>query len=331
MIPRARPLALGALALVLASSLAAGCLFTSADDCTLTLGFGEACSGASGSGAGSGGSKDAGHPDAPIPCSTASDCPDPPEGPCHDRGKAVCKGGACALEFTPGDATTQRLGDCRRATCDAAGTMVEVNDDGDPHGDGNVCTTDSCAAGVVQNVFKGAGAPCSTTAFDGWCQLDPESGVPACVVCREDADCSGTTPKCERGQCVPDHCTDGVRDLDEPSLDCGGVDCAPCLDGKPCNAASDCASGVCMGLVCQAPECNDGVKNGVETALDCGGFCSPCADGDACAQDSDCQSGVCAAMNVALSECAAPLCTDGVKNGMETGVDCGGLCAPCGP
>jgi hypothetical protein len=38
----------------------------------------------------------------------------------------------------------------------------------------------------------------------------------------------------------------------------------------------------------------------------------------------DCASGVCSG-----KKCAAPTCTDGVKNGSEADVDCGGTCPAC--
>ena len=46
---------------------------------------------------------------------------------------------------------------------------------------------------------------------------------------------------------------------------------------------------------------------------------SPCSDGKACAVASDCLSMVCTG-----GACATPGCHDGVKNGTETDVDCGG-------
>ncbi len=72
--------------------------------------------------------------------------------------------------------------------------------------------------------------------------------------------------------------------------------------------------------------CFDGVKSLGESDVDCGGQCAGCADGKACVGNPDCASGVCQS-----SVCAAPTCTDGVKNGDETGTDCGGTTCPgCG-
>lgn len=65
--------------------------------------------------------------------------------------------------------------------------------------------------------------------------------------------------------------------------------------------------------------------NAGETDVDCGGPCAPCDAQQGCEGAPDCASGVCAG-----GACAAPSCTDAVRNGDESGVDCGGAtCAPC--
>ncbi|CAF1117654.1 unnamed protein product [Adineta ricciae] len=122
-------------------------------------------------------------------------------------------------------------------------------------------------------------------------------------------------------------CNDHVKNGDEIDVDCGGS-CLPakqCGDGLKCNNASDCISGVCISSVCQVPNCNDGVANGNETDIDCGGSChsiKKCNDGEKCNGVLDCNSGVCTS-NI----CQTPTCNDSVKNGNETGIDCGGWCA----
>lgn len=62
-----------------------------------------------------------------------------------------------------------------------------------------------------------------------------------------------------------------------------------------------------------------------ETGIDCGGpDCDRCGLGEACSTASDCQQGDCL-----LGYCQEPGCMDGVKNGLETGKDCGSGCMPC--
>ncbi len=124
-------------------------------------------------------------------------------------------------------------------------------------------------------------------------------------------------------------CSDGVKNGDETGVDCGGT-CAPakrCADGAACRSGNDCASSACNGT-CQAPSCADGVKNGTETGFDCGGSCAPvkkCGTGVACTVNGDCVSDACAG---GLCAASSAQCGDGVQNGTETGIDCGGSCAP---
>jgi hypothetical protein len=63
-----------------------------------------------------------------------------------------------------------------------------------------------------------------------------------------------------------------------------------------------------------------------------------CPDGTGCVVDADCDSGVCClgaantatcpcpSATCAVNTCLAPSCSDGVLNGGETDVDCGGSC-----
>ena len=79
--------------------------------------------------------------------------------------------------------------------------------------------------------------------------------------------------------------------------------------------------------------CSDGKRNGHETAIDCGGFngmtaCPPCDVGQACLVINDCITRICLKGKCAASLPAAN-CHDGIKNGAETDVDCGGVCCVC--
>jgi hypothetical protein len=81
------------------------------------------------------------------------------------------------------------------------------------------------------------------------------------------------------------------------------------------------------------PSCTDGVRDNDETDVDCGGGsfdgnppCPPCADGKMCKVGTDCVDKVCGSDLT----CSAPTCTDGLENGAETDVDCGGgTCPTC--
>ena len=126
----------------------------------------------------------------------------------------------------------------------------------------------------------------------------------------------------------PCSCFDTVKDGTETSTDCGGSACPGCGAGQPCIVGTDCVSGKCPGGVCAS--CPDGIKNGKETAVDCGGgACPRCIPGKHCLVADDCTSSVCKAAGCPGITCQAPNCNDGVKNGTETGIDCGGPCQPC--
>ncbi|MGE3634829.1 MAG: fibrinogen-like YCDxxxxGGGW domain-containing protein, partial [Sandaracinaceae bacterium] len=122
---------------------------------------------------------------------------------------------------------------------------------------------------------------------------------------------------------APPTCTDGVRNLDETDVDCGGIVCAGCPVRSACRVDSDCGAGDCVRGFCQAAHCGDGTRSGTETDADCGGpACLACGDGAMCAMDRDCV-GTCDA-----ATCVS--CADGTRNQGESDVDCGGpACGGC--
>jgi cysteine-rich repeat protein len=64
---------------------------------------------------------------------------------------------------------------------------------------------------------------------------------------------------------------------------------------------------------------------GGDSDIDCGGpDCVKCGDGYQCGSGGDCLNGVCG-----NGFCLEASCTDNVKNGSETDVDCGGTCDVC--
>ncbi len=73
--------------------------------------------------------------------------------------------------------------------------------------------------------------------------------------------------------------------------------------------------------------CEDRVQSAGESDVDCGGGCGPCAVGKHCAQPAHCASQVCAGNDPSGAICQPPSFVDGVKNGSETGSDCGGSAA----
>jgi hypothetical protein len=160
-----------------------------------------------------------------------------------------------------------------------------------------------------------------------------------------DVDCGGVCAGCALGSacntssdcksdvcastkvCVASSCDDGLKDGTETDVDCGGNACLACVVGKSCVTGNDCASATCDSTTmrCVSPGCSDHAKDGNETDVDCGGnVCAACALGKACVTGTDCTTAFC---NASTHVCVADHCGDGVKDGNETDIDCGGACA----
>jgi len=193
------------------------------------------------------------------------------------------------------------------------------------------------------------GAPPAPTCTDG-IQNGDETGV----------DCGGTS--CAACPPAPT-CTDGIQNGDETGVDCGGS-CAACpsgcsdnevtvtitLDNYPEETAwtitNDGGATVASGSYSTANPDGSTVTEDLCLPDDCytftitdaygDGICCSYGNGSYAVTDS---SGTLAsggafgsseATNFCLGAPPAPTCTDGVQNGDETGVDCGGSsCAPC--
>ena len=156
-------------------------------------------------------------------------------------------------------------------------------------------------------------------------------------------------------------CSDGIQNGSETGVDCGGPDCAPCppctdvtvtinLDNYPeetswtiTNAGgSVVASGGTYGsqpdgstvviTPCLADGCydftiNDSYGDGICCAYGSGSY-SVTVGGTVVASGGS--FGSSETTNFCVGGSPAPTCSDGIQNGSETGVDCGGPdCAPC--
>ncbi len=160
------------------------------------------------------------------------------------------------------------------------------------------------------------------------------------LLCQTDADCEADTrcnifsgePRCERG--VPT-CEDGLFNGFETGPDCGGPHCGPCTLGFPCDSDADCIEGATcterLGTTICVEHCDNDVRDADEVGVDCGGAsCDLCPLESECETDEDCASGICDTGRQ-VPECVRlDTCRDGVQNGEETDVDCGGsLCRAC--
>jgi hypothetical protein len=349
-------LGLAAASLLAAGQAASGCVFNSADDCLLTLGYGctsgasssgsSSTSSSTGSGAGGmGGTTSTGGTGGTAPECTSvnlSACGDVPPGPCATLGKKVCTAGKCGIAYTPGDAPSQQYGSCKKTKCDASGLETYETFDMNVYDDGNPCTQETCTNGVPSQTQL-TNMACMSGATSGTCLADPyNAGLIVCSECQPPgiSTCIGGAI-CVKGKCVPPHCANNMQDQGETAIDCGGATsgCLKCTaTNSTCLSPLDCASGLCSANKCVAASCTDSKQNQNETDVDCGGGTCPnaCDDGLKCIAGTDCKSGVCkpsATMGMP-NTCQVPTCTDGVKNGDEADVDCGGpvsMCPPCAP
>nr|PZN15303.1 MAG: hypothetical protein DIU78_25730 [Pseudomonadota bacterium] len=196
-------------------------------------------------------------------------------------------------------------------------------------GSGKACMTHGdCASGACVEGKCVAGS-CEDGVLNGdETDIDCGGSCPKCVAgfaCRTGGDCQSEI--CLTNTCQLPTCSDGLANGNETDVDCGGACALKCGSNQACRSDADCASKVCEAGRCQSPSCEDGVANGGETGRDCGGVsdCGPCPAGEACATNADCEPGLfCHPKN---SVCATEGCGDGLKNGSETDVDCGGSCS----
>lgn len=129
------------------------------------------------------------------------------------------------------------------------------------------------------------------------------------------------------------NCNNGVKDIgfNETDIDCGGS-CSPCGYNKTCRNNTDCLSNYCNSsnkcdTTSTGPSCFDNTRNQNETDIDCGGNCQGCSNGKACINNTDCTSGHC---DPDTQLCIFyDTCSNSVKDGEETDLDCGGNCPPC--
>ncbi len=209
--------------------------------------------------------------------------------------------------------------------CDGAGNCVEC------------LVAADCPATHTCNVLNHCEAPPCSDGFRDQRETDVDCGGPICApcrggkICKVDSDC--TTRACDPIMkiCLAPSCSDGTRDNNETDVDCGGA-CGACTVGKRCGVDQDCLSSACDAIArtCATDACHDHHKSTLETDVDCGGpSCAKCVDGLACRYYGDCASNVCDPQRLVCIPYVDP-CTDGVRTGSETDVDCGGgMCPGC--
>jgi len=187
-----------------------------------------------------------------------------------------------------------------------------------PTSDGNACTKDMCLSGTPIYVPVPGGTPCGK----GTC----EAGI--CSVCSTEADCGKDTDclkwKCDQGTCVQTHLAKGSV---APSIsllgDCkyaacdgwGGVVEILQASDPPLDDGNPCTKEICKGFT------------PVHEVLPSGSFCP----GGVCRSDGECVECLsdlhCQGLHCFQNTCFS--CENGIPDGDETAVDCGGSCKGC--
>lgn len=220
---------------------------------------------------------------------------------------------------------SQTAGDCQQVVCDGNGATKSQADDADLPNDGKECTDDTCAAGVPTFTPKTLNVACGA---GGALFCD---GNGACVGCTGNSQCGAATdcatPTCSAGQCTTNFTAPGTATPNQTLGDCQEVQCNGIGGTKTVAKTSDvqddnnaCTNDVCNG---STPATTNVATGAACTNGALGKYCNGAGSCVECLTAADCSSGVCT-----LQACAAPTCTDSVKNGAETDVDCGGASCP---
>jgi hypothetical protein len=278
---------------------------------------------------------------------TDQDCGGPTCAPCavslacvlgSDCTSGVCDAATDTCAPAPGETCFDGLLNQDETDVDCGGAACAVC------GIGDACGLDSdCGSGWCDPATDTCEQATSATCSDGLLnqdETDVDCGGSACPVCSPGGACVDAGD-CSTNYCDPSTdtcevesvgtCGDGLWNQDETDVDCGGASCAACEVGDACAGPSDCTTANCdVGgsdecIDASTPSCGDGALNQDETDVDCGGSCAACALGETCEDAGDCATNNCD-VNV-TDTCVDPAtetCGDGLLNGDEDQIDCGG-------
>jgi hypothetical protein len=211
--------------------------------------------------------------------------------------------------------------------------------------------------------LSGEPAPTCNDGIQNGNETGVDCGGPDCAPC---ATCNDgvqngneTGVDCGGPDCVPcATCNDGIQNGDETGVDCGGS-CPACPTGCQDNSVtltivldnypeetswtitdgsggtygsqpdgSTVTEDLCLGDGCYTFTINDAFGDGICCAYGNGSY-SLTTDGGAVLASGG-SFGSSESTNFCVGGASGPTCDDGIQNGDETGVDCGGSCAPCG-
>ena len=255
-------------------------------------------------------------------------------GSCADSGH--CKHDLDCLSSSHCDNATKTCSSCSNSVKDGSETSVDCGGDSCQQCELNKvckksqdCITQRCVDGVCKK-------PVSSTCQDGVLTVGAgetcvDGGGATCRMlgkrcgdggtCLEGNDCASgncfhdLTSNALLGTCV--NCTNGVQDVGEVDIDCGGLFCGKCSDSNACLSNDDCNSNACVAGTCVS--CHDSLQNQLESCIDGGSVCSQaCDDGQTCFNSNDCKTGSTCVNGICSS------CSNNILDGNETDIDCGG-------
>ncbi|MEA2753618.1 MAG: hypothetical protein QOI41_7761 [Myxococcales bacterium] len=217
------------------------------------------------------------------------------EGP-PDCASGLCRDSVCH-DVVPADGT--KNGD--ETDVDCGGTMSPACPDNKGCLIAADCTSSVCTGGICQ-------VPSPTDGVQNGDETGKDCGgakAPKCPVgegCLSTNDCDNVKCDTTVKKCLPPAHDDGIRNLDETGIDCGGptMTVNRCPTGEGCAATTDCDNVLCnaMSTLCDPPTATDGLTNGTETDKDCGGgaptMAPRCVFDKGCTADTDCANGGCA-------------------------------------
>lgn len=196
------------------------------------------------------------------------------------------------------------------------GDLLKCRGAGGAGGDGSTSSTSS--SGSTSTSTTGTGCMTGTGCVS--CQSDLECQPPSADGC--------TIVTCVASVCTPKDTTGNLSAIQTPN-DCKKNVCD--ADAKPVSMDDPTDLPADDGKACTDQVCIGGAPTFVPVVPG-----TPCANGTCddqgncfnCLKDLDCKTGVTPSCDLTLHTCIS--CSDGIKNGTETGVDCGGSCKGCG-
>ena len=186
---------------------------------------------------------------------------------------------------------------------------------------GSTASTMSTSSGPSSTTTTGGSGGTTSTSSSASASSSSGGSCTTAAQCGAPGPCD--TWACTSGTCVHQTTAEGMPCTTPPGVCDSTGACVGCLVLNMMTLGCTATGDYCYQAACAS--CTDGMANGDETDQDCGGsHCAACAPGKKCATSTDCLSANC---DLGATPPVCVSCSDGLKNGSETDVDCGGTCA----